>query len=47
MTQEFHFWVYTVKVLQTGVKTKTCTQMFTAVLYTVDKRWKHTQMPIN
>ena len=33
------------KKLETGVQTKTCTQMFIEALFTVAKKWKQTKCP--
>ena len=34
------------KELKTGFQIKTCTQMFTAALFTTDKRWKQPRCPL-
>ena len=44
MTQQFHCWDYTLRILKNQLK-NLCTPMFTAALFTIAKCWKQPKCP--
>ena len=45
MIQQFHFWVYTPKLLKAGSRRDICIPMFIAALFTIAKIWKQPKCP--
>ena len=46
MIQQFHFWVYTPKLLKAGSRRDICIPMFIATLFTIAKSWRQHKCPL-